>query len=432
MNLIKWPAHILITVIPILHFLSSDKHDVLLGWMIASNIVLHLSIALWNQFGLVFPIKTPLTSNWCPPDVYLPRCSFLLIVGLLTISKIMSRLASPDSPTLTLFVVIQLSLAFTATTLTMVSTLTSIFLLIGAPNQTSDDKKRAIEVSWFLTSIFLAVLSSFTLQFHPSEAQPLQSTNDYMEYFFACNAVIEYTPKCSEVKTLWGTFFISAGLFQFMWLFGVLVGKRTGLPLLIANRNLLYLTFQLFMTAAEFVIIPWNIYTYIEMWILIQNRTMIICHATPSSAMISAMVYTWILLAMLFVGVNDSPRAIVAAYKEISHELKECSTLVRLKRSLRELNNEIHEAGKLVDPKEFLQRYKHRIKQIIPPFFGLRPNLLPDILLKDEQCCICLESLEDNKKKVVFSKICLHVFHRNCLKNWVQTHQECPLCKQVW
>jgi phage FluMu protein Com len=56
----------------------------------------------------------------------------------------------------------------------------------------------------------------------------------------------------------------------------------------------------------------------------------------------------------------------------------------------------------------------------------------------DGECAVCQESFPSGGGNVVpFSSACHHLFHRDCLKGWVQTRVQqdldvtCPLCRQV-
>lgn len=45
-----------------------------------------------------------------------------------------------------------------------------------------------------------------------------------------------------------------------------------------------------------------------------------------------------------------------------------------------------------------------------------------------ETCSICLDNFEINEK-VYRTKICNHLFHRECLKEWLKTENSCPVCR---
>lgn len=44
-----------------------------------------------------------------------------------------------------------------------------------------------------------------------------------------------------------------------------------------------------------------------------------------------------------------------------------------------------------------------------------------------EICIICLDSIGTTNIKTLS---CLHKFHSNCIDQWTQEHQHCPLCLQ--
>ena len=48
-------------------------------------------------------------------------------------------------------------------------------------------------------------------------------------------------------------------------------------------------------------------------------------------------------------------------------------------------------------------------------------------------CSICLEDF-GRTEQAGFSRnpACEHVFHRECITNWLITHKECPLCRNVF
>ena len=53
-----------------------------------------------------------------------------------------------------------------------------------------------------------------------------------------------------------------------------------------------------------------------------------------------------------------------------------------------------------------------------------------DNLLNDsQQCSICLSDVNvtDNDKLILN---CGHMFHKDCIKNWIIVHKTCPLCRE--
>ena len=59
----------------------------------------------------------------------------------------------------------------------------------------------------------------------------------------------------------------------------------------------------------------------------------------------------------------------------------------------------------------------------------------PEITIKDankleeenKKCMICLENYNSNEK--VTALPCIHLFHTNCIKKWMEKKRECPICK---
>ena len=51
-------------------------------------------------------------------------------------------------------------------------------------------------------------------------------------------------------------------------------------------------------------------------------------------------------------------------------------------------------------------------------------NKLSLIKIRDEECCICRDRIEEGIKLN-----CNHVFHKTCIKEWFKVNKTCPLCR---
>ena len=43
-----------------------------------------------------------------------------------------------------------------------------------------------------------------------------------------------------------------------------------------------------------------------------------------------------------------------------------------------------------------------------------------------KQCCICLDNFKNGDLYIILP--CIHIFHANCVKNWMNTDNRCPIC----
>ncbi|CAD8120144.1 unnamed protein product [Paramecium sonneborni] len=58
-------------------------------------------------------------------------------------------------------------------------------------------------------------------------------------------------------------------------------------------------------------------------------------------------------------------------------------------------------------------------------------NIHLDYQEKSDNCAICLDSLEEPNLKVVKIKCC-HQFHQQCIQNWSEKRNSCPLCQKLF
>ena len=62
-------------------------------------------------------------------------------------------------------------------------------------------------------------------------------------------------------------------------------------------------------------------------------------------------------------------------------------------------------------------------------------NVLPESKIADinklneenKKCLICLEEYVNNDNVIYLP--CFHIFHKNCIIQWIKKHANCPLCK---
>ena len=47
--------------------------------------------------------------------------------------------------------------------------------------------------------------------------------------------------------------------------------------------------------------------------------------------------------------------------------------------------------------------------------------------LKEKKCVICLEEFQNGDEKTTLP--CFHIFHPNCINQWLKKHDNCPICK---
>ena len=80
---------------------------------------------------------------------------------------------------------------------------------------------------------------------------------------------------------------------------------------------------------------------------------------------------------------------------------------------------------------EFLQRMGSRENPTDEDIL----NELPETQIEDvnkldpekKNCIICLEDFKNGDKAIILP--CIHLFHNECIKNWLKTQNTCPICK---
>ena len=60
-------------------------------------------------------------------------------------------------------------------------------------------------------------------------------------------------------------------------------------------------------------------------------------------------------------------------------------------------------------------------------------ELLPSTVLNEKkegennECVVCLSSFDAGE--TITTLPCLHIFHSDCIKSWLESHNCCPICK---
>ncbi|KAG2287466.1 hypothetical protein Bca4012_032291 [Brassica carinata] len=49
----------------------------------------------------------------------------------------------------------------------------------------------------------------------------------------------------------------------------------------------------------------------------------------------------------------------------------------------------------------------------------------------DIQCSICIEDFSDSHENIIWMPQCKHVFHQDCLFEWLSRQNSCPLCRST-
>jgi E3 ubiquitin-protein ligase synoviolin len=67
-----------------------------------------------------------------------------------------------------------------------------------------------------------------------------------------------------------------------------------------------------------------------------------------------------------------------------------------------------------------------RYRRLVACLDSRYPNATPEELQRDPQCIICYDDMVDDAKKLP----CGHIFHKHCLKSWMERNTRCPYCNK--
>ena len=69
---------------------------------------------------------------------------------------------------------------------------------------------------------------------------------------------------------------------------------------------------------------------------------------------------------------------------------------------------------------------------------GVDPNILNNLEVtrigdisklneENKKCIICLENFKEGDEGIFLP--CFHLFHKDCVNEWLKSHNDCPVCK---
>ena len=76
---------------------------------------------------------------------------------------------------------------------------------------------------------------------------------------------------------------------------------------------------------------------------------------------------------------------------------------------------------------EELSDNESNIKKEVENLIKIIPNSKIEKINKNLKCVICLNGFNIGDKESTLP--CMHIFHYNCLKNWMYEQTWCPICK---
>ncbi|CAH8387815.1 unnamed protein product [Eruca vesicaria subsp. sativa] len=83
---------------------------------------------------------------------------------------------------------------------------------------------------------------------------------------------------------------------------------------------------------------------------------------------------------------------------------------------------------------EFVKERRLVLPSEVPASFEVFQRLVEEHRVdlkgdKETQCSICIEDLSKSQQSIIKMPNCLHIFHQNCLFEWLSQKNSCPLCR---
>ena len=91
--------------------------------------------------------------------------------------------------------------------------------------------------------------------------------------------------------------------------------------------------------------------------------------------------------------------------------------------SRRNINSIIFNRPKLEESSDEESDNKNEVDYLMK----IIPNSKIDKINDNSKCIICLNKFKIGDRESTLP--CLHIFHYNCLKNWMYEKRSCPICK---
>ena len=85
------------------------------------------------------------------------------------------------------------------------------------------------------------------------------------------------------------------------------------------------------------------------------------------------------------------------------------------------------EIGDLVT--KYYETYLDRWKKIRDNGYFDEVSMKIDKSVYQDSCVICINDFKRNE--TILKLHCNHIFHENCIEEWLQIKMECPICRKI-